>query len=82
MDTIRQRSAIIAGWREELRELAASLEDDTLTVASHASAHGWIRAAMLPEIRGEKLADEGDGARRAPAPTVVVGQDVGAGDLE
>ncbi|HEY7480581.1 MAG TPA: phosphatase domain-containing protein, partial [Gemmatimonadales bacterium] len=37
------------------------LADDTLTIASHAAAHGWIRRDSLPEIRGEKRADEGGG---------------------
>lgn len=67
------------------------LADDTLTVASHASAHGWIREDALPGIRGEKQADEGGGGKtdapgvdRAPVvtPTVVVDQDIGVADLE
>ena len=35
------------------------LADDTLTVARHAASHGWIDAASLDEIGGEKRADEG-----------------------
>jgi phosphatidate phosphatase APP1 len=66
------------------------LADDTLTIASHAAAHGWIRRDSLPEIRGEKRADEGGGGKAdAPgvsetptAPTVVVDPELGASDLE
>jgi phosphatidate phosphatase APP1 len=66
------------------------LADDTLTVASHASAHGWIRPDALPDIRGEKRADEGGGGKAdapgvggtEPTPTVVVDRDIGVGDLE
>jgi len=67
------------------------LADDTLTVASHASAHGWIREDALPGIRGEKQADEGAGGKadapgvdRAPVvtPTIVVDKDIGVADLQ
>jgi phosphatidate phosphatase APP1 len=66
------------------------LADDTLTIASHASAHGWIRPDALPDIRGEKRADEGAGGKAdapgvggtEPTPTVVVDRDIGVGDLE
>ena len=69
---------------------ALVLADDTLTAASHAAAHGWIRADTLPAIRQEKQADEGAGAKEAapgiqptrPTPTIVVDRDVDAGDLE
>jgi phosphatidate phosphatase APP1 len=66
------------------------LADDTLTIASHAAAHGWIRVEALPEIRGEKRADEGAGGKadapgipETPAvPTMVVDPEIGASDLE
>jgi phosphatidate phosphatase APP1 len=66
------------------------LADDTLTVARHAAAHGWIRDEALTEIGVEKRADEGDGSKEsapgveqpAPAPTVVVDRDVQAQQLE
>ena len=66
------------------------LADDTLTIASHAAAHGWIRRDALPGIRGDKAADEGEGGKTdAPGmpehpatPTVVVDPDLGAGDLD
>lgn len=35
------------------------LADDTLAAARHAAAHGWIDAASLDEIGGEKREDEG-----------------------
>ena len=87
-----ERSAAIRRLAERVTAAGSTLvlADDTLTLASHASAHGWIQAAALPEIRGEKRADEGDGGKveapgvsqRAPAPTVVVDKDVGVADLE
>ncbi len=66
------------------------LADDTLTVASHAAEHGWIRRDALAEIGGEKRADEGHGGKAdapgVPAhpsvPTLVVDPDLGAGDLQ
>lgn len=66
------------------------LADDTLTVARHAAAHGWIRAEALRRIGVEKRADEGDGAKQAapgvekpePTPTVVVDQQVRAQQLD
>ncbi len=66
------------------------LADDTLTIASHAAAHGWIGSESLPEIRGEKRADEGGGGkadvpgvRETPTTrTVVVDPEVGVSDLE
>ena len=66
------------------------LADDTLTVARHAAAHGWIRDEALTDIGVEKRADEGDGSKEAapgveqpaPAPTVVVDRDVQAQQLE
>jgi phosphatidate phosphatase APP1 len=66
------------------------LADDTLAAASHAAAHGWIRPALLPEVREEKRADEGDGGKAAspgveksePVPTVVVDPTLNADELE
>ena len=66
------------------------LADDTLTVARHAAAHGWIRDEALTGIGVEKRADEGDGSKEAapgveqpaPAPTVVVDREVQAQQLE
>jgi phosphatidate phosphatase APP1 len=66
------------------------LADDTLTVARHAAAHGWIRDEALSEIGVEKRADEGDGAKQAApgveqppaAPTVVVDREVQAQQLD
>jgi phosphatidate phosphatase APP1 len=45
------------------------LADDTLAVARHAVAHGWIREEMLRGIGEEKQADEGGGGKE-PAPGV------------
>jgi phosphatidate phosphatase APP1 len=66
------------------------LADDTLTVARHAAAHGWIREDTLSEIGVEKQADEAGGAKApapgvdqpAAAPTVVVDRDVQARQLD
>lgn len=65
------------------------LADDTLAVARHAAAHGWIREETLGDIGEEKRADEGGGGKEpAPgvenvpaAPTVVVDRDVGPEQL-
>jgi phosphatidate phosphatase APP1 len=87
-----ERSAAIRRLTERVAAAGSTLvlADDTLTIASHASAHGWIQEAALPEIRGEKRADEGGGGKadapgvtqRAPAPTVIVDKDIGVADLE
>jgi phosphatidate phosphatase APP1 len=87
-----ERAAAIGRLAEEVRAAGSTLvlADDTLTIASHAAAHGWIRGEALPEIGGEKRADEGDGGKAdAPgvpahpsAPTVVVDPDLGAEDLD
>jgi len=87
-----ERAAAIRRLTERVAEAGSTLvlADDTLTIASHASAHGWIREDTLPEIRGEKAADEGGGGKEdAPgvgstegAPTVVVDEDIGVADLE
>ena len=66
------------------------LADDTLTVARHAAAHGWIREEALSDIGVEKRADEGDGSKEAApgveqpaaAPTVVVDREVQAQQLD
>jgi phosphatidate phosphatase APP1 len=66
------------------------LADDTLTVARHAAAHGWIRDEALTDIDVEKRADEGDGSKEAapgveqpaPAPTVVIDREVRAQQLD
>lgn len=87
-----ERSTAIKRLAERVAEAGSTLvlADDTLTIASHALAHGWIREAALPEIRGEKRADEGGGGKEdapgvggaAAAPTVVVDKDIGVADLE
>ena len=87
-----ERSAAIGRLAERVRAAGSTLvlADDTLTIASHAAAHGWIRREALVEVGGEKRADEGDGVKAdapgvpAPphAPTVVVDADLEAGDLE
>jgi phosphatidate phosphatase APP1 len=86
------RSEAIRGLAERVAESRSTLvlADDTLTVASHAAAHGWIRAEALPDIRGEKRADEGAGGKAdapgisaAPAaPTVVVDPELRPSDLD
>lgn len=86
-----ERAAAIARLAEEVRAAGSTLvlADDTLTIASHAAAHGWIRRETLTEIGGEKRADEGEGGKAdAPGvtdhpaePTVVVDPDLGAEDL-
>lgn len=65
------------------------LADDTLAVARHAAAHGWIRRESLSGIGEEKREDEGAGSKkRSPgikktsAPTVVVDAEVGPRELE
>ncbi len=67
------------------------LADDTLAAARHAAAHGWIAPERLAEIGTEKRADEGTSDSKvetpgvkpeAPAPTVVVDDNVRARDLE
>jgi phosphatidate phosphatase APP1 len=86
-----ERSAAIARLADAVKAGGSTLvlADDTLTVASHAAAHGWIRQETLREIAGEKRADEGEGGKAdapgVPAhpsgPTVVVDPDLGRGDL-
>lgn len=84
---------------EAIRVLAAQvsaagsslvLADDTLTVARHAAAHGWIREDALADIGTEKRADEGatgakvdaPGITKEQAPTVVVDETVRRKDVE
>jgi phosphatidate phosphatase APP1 len=87
-----ERSAAVHELARRVTEAGSTLvlADDTLTVASHAAAHGWIRQDMLPGIREEKRADEGTGDKTAapgvektsPTPTIVVDKDVGPAELE
>ncbi len=66
------------------------LADDTLAVARHAAAHGWIREDALADIGTEKRADEGEGGKEpapgveqpATAPTVVVDREIHAKELD
>ncbi|MGH7719538.1 MAG: App1 family protein [Gemmatimonadaceae bacterium] len=78
-----ERSAAIRKLADQVRESGSTLvlADDTLAVARHAAAHGWIAADTLPEIGVEKRADEGTSGAKVetpgvslepPAPTVVV----------
>jgi phosphatidate phosphatase APP1 len=92
VDPHPERSAAIRRLTEGVVAAGSTLvlADDTLTIASHAAAHGWVPEAALPEIRGEKQADEGRGGKEdvpgvgetAPSPTVVVDEDIGVADLE
>lgn len=85
------RAAAIQRLSEQVAASGSTLvlASDTVAIASHASLHGWIRSDVLPEIRGDKRADEGEGGKAdAPGipehpstPTVVVDPDLGAGDL-
>ena len=60
------------------------LADDTLTVARHAAARGWIKEEALSDIGVEKRADEGQGSKEpspgveqpAATPTLVVDQEI------
>jgi phosphatidate phosphatase APP1 len=86
-----ERSAAIGRLADAVKAAGSTLvlADDTLTVASHAAAHGWIRREAMREIGGEKRADEGEGGKadapgvpEAPsAPTVVVDPHLGPSDL-
>ena len=86
-----ERSAAITALAEAVKASGSTLvlADDTLTVASHAAAHGWIPRETLAGIGGEKRADEGEGGKadapgvpeHPPAPTMVVDRDLGPGDL-
>ena len=87
-----ERSEAIRVLAEQVSAAGSSLvlADDTLTVARHAAAHGWIRDDALAEIGTEKRADEGTtgakvdapGVTNEQAPTVVVDETVRRKDLE
>jgi phosphatidate phosphatase APP1 len=87
-----ERSDAIRALAEQVSAAGSSLvlADDTLTVARHAAAHGWIREEALAEIGTEKRADEGTtgakvdapGVTKEQAPTVVVDETVRRKDLE
>jgi phosphatidate phosphatase APP1 len=87
-----ERSAAVQELARRVAQTGSALvlADDTLTAASHAAAHGWIRADALPAIRQDKKADEGAGGKEsapgiqptAPVPTLVVDRDVDAAELE
>ena len=85
----RSRAIHLLASRVEAAGSTLVLVDDTLTVARHAAAHGWIRGDTLPDVREEKLADEGAGGKEAApgvvqrsAPTLAVDRDVGAAELD
>ena len=93
--SVRQNPEASAAIRDLTERVARAgstlvLADDTLTVARHAAAHGWIRDEALGDIGVEKRADEGDGSKEAapgvgqpaPAPTVVVDPEVQAQQLD
>jgi phosphatidate phosphatase APP1 len=87
-----ERSEAVQELARRVAEAGSTLvlADDTLTVASHAATHGWIRQDALPGIGEEKRADEGAGGKAAapgvepaePVPPVVVDKDVNAAQLE
>jgi phosphatidate phosphatase APP1 len=87
-----ERLAAVRRLARRVAEAGSTLvvADDTLAAASHAAAHGWISADLLPEVREEKRADEGQGGKAAspgveksePVPTVIVDPNVNAADLE
>lgn len=83
-----ERSPAIRNLAERVSRGGSTLvlADDTLAVARHAAAHGWIRDETLSDIGEEKRADEGSGSKEpAPgvdetpaAPTLVVDRNVDA----
>jgi phosphatidate phosphatase APP1 len=85
-------SAAIRELEERVARAGSTLvmADDTLAVARHAAAHGWIREESLSEVGSEKRADEPGGVKEpAPGveekpatPTVVVDRSVAAEELE
>jgi phosphatidate phosphatase APP1 len=86
-----ERSSQIRRLAEQVAAAGATLvlADDTLAVARHAAAHGWINSETLAEIGEEKRADEGAGGKeespgveKMSAPTLVVDADLGARELE
>jgi phosphatidate phosphatase APP1 len=87
-----ERSAAIRALAAGVQDAGSTLvlADDTLTVAKHAAAHGWIDARRLDEIAAERRADEGTSAAKVetpgvepvpPAPTIVVDPDVKPKDV-
>ena len=69
---VPERAAAIRELAKAVTDAGSTLvlADDTLTVAQHAAAHGFIDPASLEEIGGEKREDEG---RNPPhGPTVIV----------
>lgn len=86
-----ERLESIRRLSQEVQAAGSSLvlADDTLAVARHAAAHGWIAEDCLSEIGSEKRADEGKGGKvdapgvaREEAPTVVVDESVRKRDVE
>jgi phosphatidate phosphatase APP1 len=87
-----ERSTAVQELAQRVAKAGSSLvlADDTLTAASHAAAHRWIRPETLPSIREEKRADQGAGDKAAapgvdqtePVAPVVVDRGVNAADLE
>jgi phosphatidate phosphatase APP1 len=79
-----ERPAAIRLLAKKVTEAGSTLilADDTLPMAQHAAAQGWISPAALPEIEAEKQADEappspvekllGEEEGQAEAPTIVV----------
>jgi phosphatidate phosphatase APP1 len=89
-----ERSAAIQALAAGVQDAGSTLvlADDTLTVARHAAAHGWIDSNRLAEIGVERRADEGTSGAKVetpgvetdpkPAPTVVVDPEVKRRDVE
>ena len=82
---VRPHPERVAAVRQLAEDVVAAgstlvLADDTLAAARHAAEHGWIDAAGLGAVGGEKRDDEGataaklpaPGTEEGPAPTVVV----------
>ena len=67
-----EREAAIRRLAEDVMAAGSTLvlADDTLAVAQHAAAHGWIAPAALAGVGEEKRADEGSTSEKAPAPGV------------
>jgi phosphatidate phosphatase APP1 len=85
----RARSIRELARRVETAGSTLVLADDTLTIARHAVAHGWVSGDALGDVGEEKRADEPGGAKQPapgveqqPAPTLVVDHDVRKRDLE
>lgn len=67
-----ERKAAIGRLAEDVMAAGSTLvlADDTLAVARHAAAQGWIAPDSLDAVGEEKRADEGVGGAKAPAPGV------------